>query len=303
MKVIRRVLGLVVMIAGILGLALSLTGVVSVWILKPTVSGYLDATIQTLNTSIDTSQKAMQVTDQALGATVDSVDALSAMLSTTASSVEDTKPVLEQVNLLMGETVPSTLGSASDSLETAQQAASVLDSAIKSLDNFRSVLSVTPLLGSFVEQPEQAYDPEVPLADSLGELAGTMDTLPVIFSEMATNLDKADDNLAIIQDNLTTMSDSVGLISESLSEYQMMVTQSLASMEDLRSMLVNIQNNQTAILNGMAIVLSFFFFWLLAAQVVIFTQGWELYQGTADRMEGGEMVKALDSQATEEIDD
>ena len=28
--------------------------------------------------------------------------------------------------------------------------------------------------------------------------------------------------------------------------------------------------------------------WLLAAQVVILSQGWELYQGTAGRMESGE---------------
>jgi hypothetical protein len=35
-----------------------------------------------------------------------------------------------------------------------------------------------------------------------------------------------------------------------------------------------------------ALVLSLFFLWLLAAQVVILSQGWELYQGTAGRMEG-----------------
>ena len=29
-----------------------------------------------------------------------------------------------------------------------------------------------------------------------------------------------------------------------------------------------------------------FLVWLLAAQVVILSQGWELYQGTADRLEG-----------------
>ena len=37
----------------------------------------------------------------------------------------------------------------------------------------------------------------------------------------------------------------------------------------------------------MALVFTLFFLWLLAAQVVIFSQGWELYQGTAGRMEGG----------------
>ena len=55
-----------------------------------------------------------------------------------------------------------------------------------------------------------------------------------------------------------------------------------------KSMLSNMQSNLVSILNIVVIVLSIFFLWLLAAQVVILSQGWELYQGTADRMEGDE---------------
>lgn len=288
MQTVRRILGVLVMIAGILGLVLSLAGLVSVWVIRPTVAGYVETTLQTLETSIRTSQKVMEVTGQALGATVDSVDALSTMLSTTAASVEDTKPVLEQINVLMGETLPSTLESAGDSLNTAQQAAVVLDSAIKSLENFRIVLSAAPLLGALVEQPEQSYNPQVPLADSLGELATTLEGLPATFTEMSANLDKADDNLVTIQDSLTTMSDSVGLISDSLGEYQSMISQSQSSMENLISMLTNIQNNLPGILNGAAGAFSLFFLWLLAAQVVILSQGLELYRGMAGRMESAE---------------
>jgi hypothetical protein len=81
------------------------------------------------------------------------------------------------------------------------------------------------------------------------------------------------------------MSDSVGLISISLSEYQVMVLQSQSSLEKLGEILTNLQSNLTSILNGAAIVFSLFFLWLLAAQVVIISQGWELYQGTAGQME------------------
>src|SRR3990170_2647869 len=98
----------------------------------------------------------MEITARALGATVDSVDALSTMLGATATSVEETMPVLDQLNTIMGDRLPSALDSATVSLKTAQQAAAVLDSAIKSLDNFRAVLSATPLVGAFVEQPAQA---------------------------------------------------------------------------------------------------------------------------------------------------
>jgi hypothetical protein len=121
----------------------------------------------------------------------------------------------------------------------------------------------------------------------LGELATNLEGLPATFTEMSANLGKADDNLVTIKGNLTTMSTSVGLISKSLREYQAMIGQSQSSMENLSAMLANVQSNLDNILNGTAIALSVFFFWLLAAQVVIFSQGWELFQGTAGRMEGG----------------
>jgi hypothetical protein len=288
MSVLRRILGVLVMGAGILGLVLSLAGLVAIWVYKPVVADSANETIILLNSSVSTSRQTMQITGDALSATVDSVDALSTMLETTAASVEDTKPVLDQLNTFMGEILPSTLESASSSLESAQQAAVVLDSAIQSLDTFRSILSGIPLLGGLVDQPAQGYNPEVPLAVSLGELSTELEGLPELFIQISEDMDKADDNLDTIQENLTTMSESVSLISESLSEYEIMITQSETSMDDVTVMLVNLEDNLTTILDGAAIVFSLFFFWLLAAQVVIFSQGWELFQGTAGRMEDGE---------------
>jgi len=85
-----------------------------------------------------------------------------------------------------------------------------------------------------------------------------------------------------------------------------MVAQSQASLENLNSMLDSIQNNLPAIMNGVALVFSLFFFWLLAAQVVIFSQGWELYQGTADRIESHEDLStenATDVTAVDQADE
>jgi hypothetical protein len=295
MKLLRRILGIFVMIAGILGLVLSLAGLAGVWVAKPTVAVYASATIDTLSASVTTSQEVMKITGQALGATVDSVDALATMLGATATTVEDTKPVLEQIDTIMSDTLPSSLGAATDSLKTAQQAAEVLESTIQSLDAFRFLLSGTPLIGDMVGQPGPSYNPEKPLADTLGELAINLEGLPDTFTEMAVNLKSTDANLDTIKTNLVIMSDSVSLISVSLVEYETMITQSQSSMDNLKAILINIQNNLPTILNGVAIVLGLFFIWLLAAQVVIFSQGLELYRGTAGRMESAE----VDSPATE----
>jgi hypothetical protein len=288
MRVLRRILGILVMIAGILGLVLSIAGLVGIWALKPTVSGYVNSTIQTLSSSVTTSEQAMEITKQALGATVDSVDGLSAILATTATSVEDTKPIVAKVNTLMGENLPATFESATASLQSAQQSAVVLDSAIRSLQTFQTAMGSVPLVSAFVEQPATAYNPDKPLSESLGEVAAELEKLPPMFTSMAADMNKADDNLDTIESGLTTMSGSVGMIAKSLSEYEAMISQSQSSMHDVVTMLENIEANLNTILNGTAIVLSLFFFWLLAAQVVIFSQGWELFQGTAGRMESGE---------------
>lgn len=291
MKVIRRVLGIFVMIAGLIGLLISLTGLVGLFWVRPRVVTSVNTTIATLTSSIETSQKVMIITSDALGASVKSVDALSATLHSTSVSVKDTQPVLAQMNTVMGKQLPATLTAATDSLKASQEAAKSLESTIQSLDTFRSVMSTTPFLSAFVPASQEKYDPEKPLADSLGEVAVSLEDMPDTLSDMAANMDKADDNLDEIETNLTTMSESVASISKSLKEYQQMVGQSQESMESLKSILTGVQTNLNPILNGVTIGLALLLIWLLTAQIVIFSQGWELFQGTASRMEGSAQPK------------
>ncbi len=284
MNNIRRILGVFVISAGVLGLVLSLAGLVSVWLIKPKLGEVANTTIDTLTVNAIASQSILQITGQAMGATIDSMDSLSAILSTTASAVADTLPIIEELDLIMARTLPSALETASESLYTAQEAAQVMESTIHSLDAFRFFLSATPLVGNLLGQTGGSYNPEKPLAESLGELAANLEDLPDTFADISDNLNVADDNLESLGANLTTMSTSIALISSSLGEYEEIIIQSKSSMDGLTSTLTNIQNNLTAFLNGAAVVLTLFFVWFLAAQVIILNQGWQLYKTTPDRM-------------------
>lgn len=288
MSLLRRVLGVLVMLAGIIGLVLAVAGLVGVWTAKPAVVSYADSTIDTLQNSITTSQEVMVVTEDALGATVNSLEALSVMLTSIVASVEETTPAIDQVNVMMSTNLPAILESANESMRAAQQAAVVLDSSVRSLQMFQLAMGAVPLLSGFVEIPTEFYNPEVPLDQSLGAVADNLESLPEMFVDISADLDRADDNLATVQSSLTTMSTNVEFIAGSLEEYQVMVRQSQTSMGDLSPILTNLQSNLPPIVDGAAIVLTVFLVWLLAIQVVVLTQGWELFQGTAGRMEGGE---------------
>lgn len=288
MSQLRRILGILVMLAGLLGIILSIAGLVGVWSVKPALVATATNTVETLNSSVTTSQEAMGVTGEALGATVNSLDALVIMLDSTASSVEETMPVMDQVNVMMGENLPAILQSASDSLASAQQAAVVMDTTVRSLEAFQFAMGGVPLLTGFIEAPEQLYNPEKSMADALGEVSANLEDLPPMFVQIAADMDKADDNLSTVQSSLSTMSQNVSLISDSLGEYEQMVAQSQSSVGELQPILGSLQTNLTPIADGIALGLTLFLLWLLAIQVVVLTQGWELYQGTAGRMEGGD---------------
>jgi methyl-accepting chemotaxis protein len=296
MAFLRRILGVFVMIAGIVGILLSLAGLVGVWMAKPVLTTSINSIVDTLNTSVETSKNVMTVTNDALGATVNSVDALSEVLGTTADTLGDTQPVIIQVTGLMSDTLPSALQAATDSLGAAEEAAKSLEGAIVSFEAFRGMIAAMPLIGSTIPLPETVYNPDKPLSDSLGELAVSMQDMPSKFEEMSTSLDSADDNLGLIQTNLETMSENVSFISGSLEQYRSMIGESQSSMDQLQTMLTNIQNNSGQILNIAMIVFVVFFLWLLAAQVVIFSQGWELFNGTAGRMDTG-APKAVPTEA------
>lgn len=284
MKFLRKTLGVFVMIAGIIGLILSLSGLIGIWVAKPVLTTSINSIVDTLITSVNTSQKTLDITYDALGATVKSVDALSSMLDSTVLTVEDTQPAINKVNFMMAEQLPDTIDTATDSLKAAESAADSLESAIKSFEVLQTILGSTPFLSAVIPPAAEPYNPETSLADSLNDLSASIEDMPDTFIEMSKDLDKVEDNLLLVTDSMTLMSENVTLISQSLSQYQTMVSQSKSSTDSLSTMLSTFKSGMGNTINIASIVLLLFFLWLLATQVVIFSQGYELYHGTASGM-------------------
>jgi len=282
MRQIRRLLGIFVMVAGVIGLALSLTGLIGVWVVRPTLQRTVSDTMSTLSGSLDTSLEVMTLTGQALEATSGSVEALSGMLAATANTVEETQPVITQAEDLMGLTLPDMFDSAVNSLEAASQAATSLESTVRALDTFRAGISANPLLRSFIPADIQPYEPEESLARSLGRLARGLEDMPPLFEDMSSSLNTAGENLGLVRADLETMSTNIEEISSSLSGYLEMIDRSGQQLSQLQSQMAAAEASLPRTLTLVAVVLTLFFAWMLAAQIVILSQGWELYRRATD---------------------
>lgn len=287
MKILRKILGIIVMLAGILGLLLSLAGLGATWYYRPSMESAFNNILTTLSSSLDVSQEGLRVTEDALTAAVGSIDALQQTVKATAASLGSTQPVLEGITGFMGDQLPATLDAARSSLNAAQQGAQVVDNAIQSLNTFQSVISAIPIISAFMPAPPPQTTTEegTPLSEALGDVSESLAGLPDLSAQLSVDLEAAAGSLTDVEGALNLMAENIGGITESLEGYLSMVQRSQASMKGLQSQLDLWQTNLPTLVNAIALVASLFLVWLLIAQIVIFTQGLELYQGTATRFE------------------
>jgi hypothetical protein len=190
MKILRKILGVTVMIAGVIGLLFSLAGIFFVWKTKPNIETAMTNGLVVINNSLKTSIEVVGVTKDALSATVSSVYALKDTVAAASQAVEETKPFVEGVTDLLNTELPNTISATQSSLDSAQSSAKVLDGVMSSMSGMIQLLTFSD---------KSLYNPDQPLYESLGEVAGSLDNLPKSFIKMGNSLSSTQDNVDTIQ--------------------------------------------------------------------------------------------------------
>ncbi len=265
--VFRRMIGFLLIIASISGLAFSIVGLVGVWRIQPQVTKNLQTSVDLLDTSLETTTEALTVTQQALKSSVDTVSALQSTVQTTAKTIQTSQPMVDSITKMMGTDLPETIQATQKSLTTAQESAKVIDSVL-------SMLSGIPFVGSSL-----GYNPQVPLNVALGEVAASLNDLPNSLADMNDSLKQTSSNLETFQADLETMATSIGETGSSMAQYESVVTGYQASLAKTRTQLETLKADLPKIVKMAVWGLTFFLAWMAIAQIGLFTQGLELMSG------------------------
>ena len=273
MSIVRRIIGVLLILAAILGLVFSLGAMYVMWSAQGRITTGLQTTIDLLSQTLETTAQGLVVTQQALQSSVDLIGNLQTTVETTAKAISSTNPLLDDISGLMSEKLPETVRATQTSLETAQQSAATIDTVLRALSSI-------PLIG-----PSIGYDPEVSLSEALGQVAQNLETIPDTFLSMQDSLTNTQDNLQIFESDLTTMAASVGQIQSSVSQYDQVIGGYQASLERLIARLDLISKNLPNIVRMVTIGLTAFLVWMAIAQLGLITQGWELITESRPRKE------------------
>jgi peptidoglycan hydrolase CwlO-like protein len=289
---LRRLIGLILILAAIGGLLISVLGLVGIWRIQPDLTKNLQASVDLIGQTLETTAQGLTVTKDALTSSVETIGNLQATIETTASTISSTQPMLDEISRMMKSDLPNTIQATQQSLFTAQQSAQVIDSVLRTLSSI-------PLIGSSI-----GYNPEVPLSDALGEVAQSLQGLPDSFTKMADSMKTTQSNVQTFEADLTVMAGSIGEIQTSVAEYEKVIGGYQASLDQVQAQLDTLSNNLPQIVRTAVIGLTVFLVWLAIAQIGLFTQGWELLTERAPRgvkPDAEEEEKAAPKERGEEV--
>lgn len=258
--IFNRFVGLLLIVAAIIGLVFSISGIVGIWRIKPSVTTGLTSAVDLVNTSLDSTAQGLALTRDSMKTLADTVSGVQATLETSVKTFETIKPLLDQLGGLLENDLPNTVTSVQTSLDTAYQSAQIIDTVLHALTFFN----------------RDAYNPQVPLQDALKQISTSMNGLPVSFRNMKKSLSDTSDQVEVAQADLKTMIVDIKNVQANLQQYDQVLSDYQNSLTDAKKQLTSLKARLPSLIDITAWVLTIFLIWMAIAQFGLLTQGWEL---------------------------
>jgi hypothetical protein len=288
MTVIRKFIGLLLLIAAVIGLIFSILGIAFLWRIQGNIATNIQSSVDLLSQTLQTTSQGLDVTYSALDSTVSTIRSLESTVETIAVTVKSSTPLVDEIRILMDVDLPNTITATQESLNSAAKSAKVIDSLL-------STFSSLPLIGASLK-----YDPQVPLSESLSSVADSLSSLPVSFKSMQTDLVTTTTNMVTFESDLTVMAKSIGEIETSVGQYHAVIVGYQKSLDGLRLQLDLVHTNIPTIVRFLLIALTIFLGWMAIANLGILTQGWELLTEGSMHKEVQEAIAENNAKVKEE---
>lgn len=259
----RKIIGIALIIAAIIGLILSVGGIIGFWMAKEPLTAGLTNTFDLLKTTLEATSSGMKVAEDTLTRAVSDVTTMEETILTASKTVGDTVPLIDSLAILLAEKLPTAIGTVQTALTSAQTSA-------------RSIEGTLQLLTSIPFLPMEPYNPDVPLPDALGEVVTSLDPIPQSLIDMEESLTTSQENLTMISSQVGTISENVGELRTTLNDTKQVIAQYQAVLTTLEGQISIAQANIGNVLNIVGWVVTIFLIWLGLAQIGLLTQGLEM---------------------------
>jgi methyl-accepting chemotaxis protein len=262
----KRIFGIVLIAAAILGWLISLSGVVAIWYIRPPLTKVLVSQVEFLTLTLEVTDKGLDLSQDSLQAIITSLDTLQETVQTTANAVKGTTPFLSSLINITDQNLPNAIQGLKDSLETAQQGAKVVDDALRKVTNI-------PLLGEWLS--ERGYNPSTPLDEGLSKVAEGVTRLDNTFQGMTESLTNTREKIQSVESGIQEMADNIGEITTNLQETRQVLVQYQETIQSTLDFLNRWGDRIPQLITLATVLLTILLIWIAATQIGLFLQGQE----------------------------
>lgn len=257
----RRIAGMLLMASAVLGLLISLAGVISVNYAGVALRSGLGRQLNTLEQALDATSEGLDLAEASLVEAERTVGNLSATVASASRAVSDTQPGLAAVETLSGERLPATIASTRQALDSAAETARAVDAVLRALSIFGL-----------------PYNPDVPLNAAIEGVAETLDDVPPALGEIAAGISTARKNTTAIAGDLTAVATGLEALSANLGSARGVVGQYEEVVGELQRAVARIRASAPFWIGLFQVGATLLLIWLALAQPGLLLQGWDLYQ-------------------------
>ena len=260
--IFARITGLVLSIAAVMGLGLSLAGLILLGGFSNRISANLLGTLEYLDRALAISSDGLETAESSLLAADSALESLVSTLDGVNESLQGMDPTLTALSTLLGKDLPGTIEATQDSLDSAQTSA-------RNIDNVLTSLSRIPFFGTLV------YNPEVPLNETIGEISDSLDAIPRSLRDAKSGLDIADRNLTTITSDLGNIAQNTDQIDVSIADALLVIDEYQTLVSDMQKRVKDFRQELPGQLRLATLAAALLLIWLAITQIGLLAQGAE----------------------------
>jgi chromosome segregation ATPase len=269
---IKRILGICLIVFSALGLVISLSGLLAVFVVsRGAAQSAHDALMPTLD-ALETTSQSLNVVHSALGEAQDALSTMETVTEGTDDSLQNTEALIGSLSDALTGDLRRVILNSQRALTASQEGAAVIEEMLYGLNVISGLTGV-------------AYRPEMSLTESFALISESLDTVPETLGEVDENLTAIEENLGAVQTGVADLTDTLDESEEILVAAQTSVEDYNNLVQELYLSISGLQQNLPNWIRLATYALYFLLAWLAISQIGLLWQGWEMFSYSPAQVE------------------
>lgn len=292
----RRVIGLIMLALGLVGIVISAAGVFyGRQAVDSTFKG-LDDTLVLASQGLDTAVNSLDLAKTTLGDVNTGLDTVGTAAINIAKTVTDTRPLLDQVSVVVSQNAPASVEAMQNSIPALAEVAATIDQTLITLSQFRIDQEILGV--EFKYDLGIDYNPTVPFDQAFIGLGSSLEGLPEQLRSVDGNLAVANANLAAISESVVAISGDIDTINGRIAEVPAQIDSYITIVNEINSSLKTIRSQVTQQQSRIKLILTFVLVWWGMPQLALVMIGWDFLFGRR-----GATAKEIREDVMEELEE